>query len=88
MMTEATYMRQIKVRALVTVLLDELDAMQKEDPSWKRKLKSTGGLFMGELEKEFGTMYKNLPQDVLTEYNNLSNALQDGIDEIIRVSIT
>lgn len=69
------------------VLQDEMDALAKESPLWKTNVKYSGNVFRKNLDREMEALYKHLPEDVVMEYNNLSNALQQGIDEIIHVCV-
>lgn len=86
-MTEPQYLLVIKIRAMMIVLQDEMDVLAKQSPLWKTNLKNTGNVFRKNLEREMESLYKHLPEDVVMEYNKLSNAIQEGVQEIIKVSI-
>ena len=86
-MSESEYLQCIKVRALCIVLQDELDSMSTGNQVYKHQLKKDCKAFRVELDNQMDLLYKNLPSDVIQEYNNLANAIQEGIDEIITVCI-
>jgi hypothetical protein len=86
-MTPEQYIQCIKVRALCIVMQDELDTLAKGNPTYKHSLKRHCKAFRVELDKEMENLYKILPPDVIEEYNRLGNALQEGVNEIIKVAI-
>lgn len=86
-MTEAQYIQCIKVRALCIVLQDELDSLAATNQVYKHQLKKDCKAFRVELDNQMDLLYKNLPNDVIEEYNKLGNAIQEGVNEIIQVCI-